>query len=56
MKQKKVLDIAATMSIDEIGELMAELRQLRGKKVNQQWNLREKMLCVRKDIHPVCKV
>lgn len=32
MKQKKVLDIAATMSIDEIGELMVELRKLKGKK------------------------
>lgn len=56
MKQKKALDIAATMSIDEIGELLMELRKLRGKKINQQWDLREKMVRARIDIHPVCKI
>jgi hypothetical protein len=56
MKQKEILAIAETMSIDQIDGMILHLQKLRKQKKDRKNKLQQTMLSARKDIHPVCKI
>lgn len=56
LKQKEMLAIAETMSIDQINGIILHLQKLIREKKYRKNKLQRTMLPARTDLHPVCKI
>lgn len=56
MKQKEILAIAETMTIDQIDGMILHLQKLRKQKKDRKNKLQQTILSARKDIHPLCRL